>query len=55
MICCLIPMKKIIDDHIMLDAAHEVVLASSNSCEPHKCTCVENIFPCANPNCSKVS
>jgi hypothetical protein len=39
----------------MLDAAHEVVLNSLNSCQPHTCTCVhsKNILPCANPYCSK--
>jgi hypothetical protein len=41
----------------MLDVAHEVVIASLNSCEPHSCTCahLDNISPCANPCCSKQS
>jgi hypothetical protein len=48
--------NKLIDDHIMLDVAHEVVLASLNSCQLHTCTCahLENILPCANP-CFKES
>jgi hypothetical protein len=49
--------NKMIDDHIMLDVAHEVVLVSLNSYQPHTCTCahLENILPCANPCCSKES
>jgi hypothetical protein len=37
-----------LDRHIMVDVAHEVVIASLNSCEPHSCTCVhfDNISPC---------
>jgi hypothetical protein len=47
----------ILDRHIMLDVAHEVVIVSLNSCEPHSCTCahLDNISPCANPCCSKES
>jgi hypothetical protein len=47
----------LLDRHIMLDVAHEVVIASLNSCEPHSCTCahLDNISPCANPCCSKES
>jgi hypothetical protein len=43
----------ILNSHIMLDVAHEVVIASLNSCEPHSCTCahLDNISPCANPCC----
>jgi hypothetical protein len=46
-----------VDDHIMLDVAHEVVIANLNSCEPHSCTRehLDNISPCANPCCSKES
>jgi hypothetical protein len=29
----------LLDRHIMLDVAHEVVIAILNSCEPHSCTC----------------
>jgi hypothetical protein len=47
----------ILDRHIMLDVAHEVVIANLNSCEPHYCTRahLDNISPCANPCCSKES
>jgi hypothetical protein len=49
--------NKLVDDHIMLDIAHEIVITSLNSCEPHSCTCahLDNISPCANPCCSKES
>jgi hypothetical protein len=41
----------------MLDIAHEVVIATVNSCEPRSCICahLDNISPCANPCCSKES
>jgi hypothetical protein len=47
----------LLDRHIMLDVAHEVVIANLNSCEPHSCTRahLDNISPCANPCCSKES
>jgi hypothetical protein len=49
--------NKLVDDHIMLDIAHEVVITSLNSCETHSCTCahLDNISPCANPRWSKES
>jgi hypothetical protein len=49
--------NKLVDDHIMLDIAHEVVITSLNSCEPHYCTRahLDNISPCANPCFSKES
>jgi hypothetical protein len=49
--------NELVDDHIMLDVAHEVVIANLNSCEPHSCTRahLDNISPCANPCCSKES
>jgi hypothetical protein len=49
--------NKLVDDHIMLDIAHEVVITSLNSCEPHSCTSthLDNISPCANPCRSKES
>jgi hypothetical protein len=42
---------KLVDDHIMLDVVHEVVITNLNSCEPHSCTSahLDNISPCANP------
>jgi hypothetical protein len=30
--------NELVDDHIMLDIAHEVVTTSLNSCEPNSCT-----------------
>jgi hypothetical protein len=49
--------NKLVDDHIMLDVAHEVIIANLNSCEPHSRTCahLNCISPCANPCCSKES
>jgi hypothetical protein len=49
--------NKLVDDHIMLDVAHEVVITNLNSCEPHSCTSthLDNLSPCANPCCSKKS
>src|SRR5688572_26420711 len=49
--------NELVDDHIMLDVAHEVVIANLNSCEPHSCTRahLDNISPCANPYRSKES
>jgi hypothetical protein len=41
--------NELVDDHIMLDIAHEVVITSLNSCEPHSCTCdklVKSIIMC---------
>lgn len=47
--------EKLIDDHIILNVAHEIVIANLIFLQPHKCTCIhfENILPCANPCCSK--
>jgi hypothetical protein len=38
------------DDHIMLNIAHEVVIANLKSQQPQSCTCVQigTILPCAN-------
>jgi hypothetical protein len=49
--------SKLVDDHIMLDVAHKVVITNLNSCEPHSCTRthLDNISPCADPCCSKES
>jgi hypothetical protein len=33
--------KNLMDDHIMLDIAHEVVIANLKSHQPHSCTCVQ--------------
>jgi seryl-tRNA synthetase len=47
--------NKLVDDHIMLYVAHEVIIANLNSCEPHSRTCahLNCISSCANPCCSK--
>jgi hypothetical protein len=47
----------LLDRHIMLDVAHEVVITNLKSCEPHSCTSahLDNISPCANPCRSKGS
>jgi hypothetical protein len=47
----------LLDRHIMLEVAHEVVITNLNSCEPHSCTSthLDNLSPCANPSHSKGS
>jgi uncharacterized small protein (DUF1192 family) len=49
--------ENIMDDHIMLNIAHEVVIENLKSQQPHSCTCVqiETILPCANACCSSAS
>jgi uncharacterized small protein (DUF1192 family) len=49
--------KNLMDDHIMLNITHEVVIENLKSQQPHSCTCVqiETIFPCANACCSLAS
>jgi hypothetical protein len=49
--------SKLVDDHIMLNVAYEVVITNLNSWEPHSCTSahLDNISPCANPCRSKGS
>ena len=49
--------KNLMDDHIMLNIAHEVVIENLKSQQPHSCTCVqiETILPCANDCCSPAS
>jgi hypothetical protein len=46
--------KNLMDDHIMLNIAHEVVIENLKSQQPHSCTCaqIETILPCANACCS---
>jgi hypothetical protein len=46
--------KNLMNDHIMLNIAHEVVIENLKSQQPHSCTCVqiETILPCANACCS---
>jgi uncharacterized small protein (DUF1192 family) len=49
--------ENLMDDHIMLNIAHEVVIENLKSQQPHSCTCVqiETILPCANACCSSAS
>jgi hypothetical protein len=49
--------ENLMDDHIMLNIAHEVVIANLKSQRPHSCTCVqtETILSCANACCSPAS
>jgi hypothetical protein len=49
--------ENLLDRHIMLEVAHEVVITNLKSCEPHSCTSahLDNISPCANPCGSKGS
>jgi hypothetical protein len=46
--------ENLMNDHIMLDIAHEVVIENLKSQQPHSCTCIqiETILPCANTCCS---
>jgi hypothetical protein len=41
--------KNLMDDYIMLNIAHEVVIENLKSQQPHSCTCVQikTILPCA--------
>jgi len=51
--------EKLVDSHLMLEIAHEVVVTSVKSYQPHnyKCTCtqVPYILSCANNCCSQAS
>jgi hypothetical protein len=49
--------ENLIDDHIMLKIAHEVVIENLKSQQPHSCTCIqiETILPCANACCPSTS
>jgi uncharacterized small protein (DUF1192 family) len=49
--------ENLMDDHIMLNIANEVVITNLKSQQPHSCTCVqiETILPCANACCSPAS
>jgi hypothetical protein len=49
--------ENLVDDHIMLNIAHKVVIENLKSQQPHSCTCVqiETILPCANTCCSPAS
>jgi hypothetical protein len=47
--------NELADDHIMVDIAHEVVITSLNSCEPHSCTSDQlvKILSCVDLYCPK--
>ena len=47
----------LLDRHIMLEVAHEVIIMNLNSCELHSCTSTHSDIssPCANPCWSKES
>jgi seryl-tRNA synthetase len=49
--------ENIMDDHIKLNIAHEVVIENLKSQQPHSCTCIqiETISPCANACCPSAS
>jgi hypothetical protein len=49
--------NKLMDSHIMLEMADEVVLTNLKSYQPHICTCtqIETILSCANKCCSQES
>jgi hypothetical protein len=47
--------SELVDDHIILDITHKVVITSLNSCEPHSCTSNQlvKVLSCADLNCPK--
>src|SRR5688572_13386831 len=49
--------KNLMDDHIMLNIAHEVVIENLKSQQPHSCTCIQidTILSCANACCPSTS
>jgi uncharacterized small protein (DUF1192 family) len=49
--------KNLMDDHIMLNIAHEVVIENLKSQQSHSCACIQTkaILPCANACCSSTS
>jgi hypothetical protein len=49
--------ENLMDNHIMLNVAHEVVITNLKSQQPHSCKCfqIETILPCANACCSPAS
>jgi hypothetical protein len=49
--------KNLMDDHIMLDVAHEVVITNLKSDQPQSLTCaqIETILSSANACCSPAS
>jgi hypothetical protein len=49
--------ENLMDNHIMLNVSHEVVITNLKSQQPYSCMCVqiETILPCANAYCSPAS
>jgi uncharacterized small protein (DUF1192 family) len=49
--------ETLMDDHIMLNIAHVVVIENLKSQQPHSCTSIrfKTILPCANACCSSTS
>jgi uncharacterized small protein (DUF1192 family) len=49
--------ENLMDDHIMLNICHKVVIENLKSQQPHSCTCIqiETILPCANACFSSAS
>jgi hypothetical protein len=49
--------ENLMDDHIILNVAHEVVMENLKSQQPHSCTCIqiETTLPCANACCPSTS
>ncbi|WP_447412558.1 hypothetical protein, partial [Clostridium perfringens] len=49
--------ENLIDDHIILNIAHEVVIENLKSQQPHSCTCIQidTILSCANACCLSTS
>jgi hypothetical protein len=49
--------ENLMDDHIMLNTTHEVVIENLKSQQPHTCSCIQinTILPCANVCCSSTS
>jgi hypothetical protein len=49
--------ENLMEDHIILNIAHEVVIENLKSQQPHSCTCIriETTLPCANACCPSTS
>jgi hypothetical protein len=49
--------ENLMDDHIILNIAHEVVIENLKSQQPQSCTCIQTkiILPCANACCPSTS
>jgi uncharacterized small protein (DUF1192 family) len=49
--------ENLMDEHIMLNITHEVVIENLKSQQPYSCTCIQigTILPCANACCSSTS